>query len=144
MSLGPHKNSVPLHLSVLGIGWTLELTTPSLLSLHLSPCPRLLGPGLPSRPSALPPVERASSSGRWCVGLTPTVSGSVRGTSRTPFRSAACLPVQVSWIGWGVGRQARLPQLRPETQPGWHPGPLEIPNPRAASPRSQEISRTLQ
>ena len=50
--------------------------------------------------SALPPVEKASSNGRWCAGTAPMPSGSARGSSQTLYRSAACLPVEVSrWDG---------------------------------------------
>ena len=73
----------------------LELTASFLcLSAH---------PGLPApHDSALSPAERASSSGRWCVGPTPTVWGSVRGPSRIRSRPAACLPAEVSQVGWGL------------------------------------------
>lgn len=101
--------------------------------ISLSPHPPLPGcPDLAFLRSAQPPVEWASSSDRWYAGPIPTLSGSARETSQTLSRSAACHPVEVSQIGWGQAYACL------------HLGPLEIPNTRAASPCSQEISRTPQ
>lgn len=135
----------PLYLFAPGIDW-IGAHCPLSLSLYL-PLPVCGGLtwSWPSHGSALPPVERASSSGKWCAGPMPTVLGSARGTSQTPSRCAACLPAEVSQRV--VEREKRQPETlwpRPETQPGLHPSPLEIPSSGAASPCSQEISRTLQ
>ena len=124
-----------LYTSVLHIGWASELTISFLcLSTH---------PGLPPHPhdSAPSPVERASSSGRWCVGPTPTVWGSVRGTSRTWSRPAACPPAEVSWVGWGLASFSGL-DLRPSLTgfpAHWYPPVLEL-----LPHLSQETSRTPQ
>lgn len=132
-------------LSVLHIGWSSP--PPSSVSLPTLACPPHLAPppphpGLPApHDSALSPAERASSSGRWCAGPTPTVWGSVRGPSRIRSRPAACLPAEVSQVGWGLASFSGL-DLRPSLTgfpAHWYPPVLELlPCP------SQEISRTPQ
>ena len=80
---------------------------------RLPPLPTTLSPLPPTlHDSALSPAERASSSGRWCAGPTPTVWGSVRGPSRTRSRPAACPPAEVSRVGWGLASFSGL-DLRP-------------------------------
>lgn len=101
-----------------------------------SPSPSCVSP--PPRPAPTPhdsapsPAERASSSGRWCAGPAPTAWGSVRGTSRTRSRPAACPPAEVSRAGWGLA-SFRSDWPRPEAQPDWLPSPLVPPSTSASS-----------
>lgn len=110
MSLRCREDGAPSFvccLSSCGLGR--ELT--GLSSVSPSTCP---APG-----SAPSPVGKASSSGRWCAGAAPTVSGSARRPSQTPCRSAACPAVEVS--RWGDGSPP------PNTQPSLASRPLRHP-----------------
>ena len=107
MSLWSSRDLAPF--SVPFLSWALAGLRSSPPPSSVSPHPPPLSPH-GSAPSL---VERASSCGRWCAGPTPAVWGSVRGTSRTRSRSAACPPAEVSRVGWGGQPSSSGLDLRP-------------------------------